>query len=95
MLLVGCKIVPRKFMVCFGPSSSYHNQNYKDYRSAPVIPICNPEYLVRIYNLIVLGHDWLRMDQDLTFTYEGQFYTQITAPIALALLSVCIHNMKA
>ena len=60
-------------MVRLGLSSSYHNQNCDDYRSASVITICNLEYVIRICNLIDLCHDRLRMDQDLL----GQLYNQV------------------
>ena len=56
-------------MVSFGPSSSYYNQIDSDNRS-----------VIRIFNLIDFVHDWLGMDQDLPYTYEGQFCTQLTAP---------------
>ena len=38
-------------------------------------------YVICICHLIDFCHDYgLRMDQDLQYTYEGQFCTQLTAP---------------
>ena len=70
-------------MVSLAPFLSYLNQNVLDYRSASVIPICDPEYVIWIRNLIDFGHDWLRMDQELPFTYDGKFCNQLTAPYLL------------
>ena len=73
--------VPCKYMVSLGPfSTNIAYQNYSYYGSASVIPICNPEYVIQICNLIDFSHDWLRIDQDLPFTYEGQFFTLLTLP---------------
>ena len=66
-------------MVSLGPSASYHNQNYSDYRSAYVIPIYNSVYVILICNLIDFGHDWLRMDQDSPFTNEKIICAHFTA----------------
>ena len=57
--------VPRKHQVC---------------RSVSVLPICNPEHVFRICNMINFGIDWWRMDQDLPCSYDGQFCIQLTAP---------------
>ena len=62
-------------MVSLGPSLFYHNQNYSDYRSASVISITNPEYVIRICNMIDFGHDWLRMDQDLLYLTTRDNFT--------------------
>ena len=70
-------------MVSLGQSSSYHSLNHSDYRSASVKQICNPENVIRICNIIDFGLDWLRMDQDLPFAYEGQFIVQHKAPYLL------------
>ena len=81
--MLGAKLPPpHKHMLSLSPFSSYYNQNYSDYRSASVIPICYPGYLFRICNLIDFGHDRLRMHQDLPHTYEGKshptYRTQFT-----------------
>ena len=74
------KNCPRKYMVSLGSFTSYHDQNYSDYRSASVIPIYNPEYIIRICNLIDFGHDWVRMHQGLPYSYQRKFCTQLKAP---------------
>ena len=65
--LVRCKIVPAKYMVSLSPLLSFHNQNHSDHQSASIIPISNPEYGIRICNLIDLGHDWRTMEQSWKF----------------------------
>ena len=73
-------MAPFKHILSLGPSSSFHEKNQSYHLPASVIPICDPEYVMRICNMIDFGHDWLRMDQDLPLTYEGKFYTQLTVP---------------
>ena len=71
-----CKLGEKLYMVTLRPFSSYHDQNYSNYRSASVILICNTGYIIRICNLIEFGHGRLRKDKDFT---KGQFCTQLTA----------------
>ena len=42
--------------------------------------ICSTGYVIRICILIDFGHDIQRMDQDLSYIYDGQFFSQLTAP---------------
>ena len=38
---------------------------------------------MQIDNLNNIGYDGMRMDQDLPYTYEGQIFTELTAPNSL------------
>ena len=71
-------------LVNLDPSSSYHNQNYSDYRSASFIPTCNPEYVIQICNLTDFGHDWIKKDQNLRGTI---FYTTHSALVTIVNIS--------
>ena len=64
-----CKIAHRKGVVSIDLFWSYHKQNYSDYKSASIAPICNPEFVIRVSIWIDFGYYLLRIDQDLTFTY--------------------------
>ena len=64
VLLVGCKLVPRKSMVSLGPSSFYHVQIQEDYRFGVHIPDYRSVKQIQICYLNIFGYDRARMDQD-------------------------------